>query len=234
MKPLAIITGGTKGIGLAIAQKFAAEGFDLLINARSANDLSQTKNKIESSFGNHCEIFQADLSKKNEAKAFCEFALSLERPIQVLVNNTGTFVQGSLMQETDEALETQINTNLYSAYWVTKGLIQTIKESPNSHIFNICSIASLQAYPSSGSYTVSKFALLGFSKSLREELKDDGVKVTSIMPGATYTSSWEGIDLPKSRFIQSEDIAEITWTAYSLSSAALVEDIVIRPLAGDI
>ena len=103
-----------------------------------------------------------------------------------------------------------------------------------AHIFNVCSIASLAAYAGSGSYSISKFALLGFSKSLREELKKDRIKVTSIMPGATYTSSWEGVGLPESRFMGAKDVADTIWSAYSLSPSAVIEDIIMRPLEGDI
>ncbi|HHM20936.1 MAG TPA: SDR family NAD(P)-dependent oxidoreductase, partial [Bacteroidetes bacterium] len=102
------------------------------------------------------------------------------------------------------------------------------------HIFNMCSIASLIAYPNGGSYTISKFALLGFSKVLREEMKDKGIKVTSILPGATWSASWAGVDLPKSRLMQPRDIARAVWCAWQMEPSAVVEDIVIRPQLGDL
>jgi len=102
------------------------------------------------------------------------------------------------------------------------------------HIFNMCSIASITAYPNGGSYSISKFALLGFSKVLREELKDKNIKVTSIMPGATWSASWAGVDLPESRLMQATDIAKIVWSALEMSPSAVIEDIVIRPQLGDL
>lgn len=107
-------------------------------------------------------------------------------------------------------------------------------ETGKGHIFNMCSIASLHAYPDGGSYSISKFALLGFSKNLREELKDKGIKVTSIMPGATWSASWAGADFPEDRLMQAADIANAVWSAWSMSPAAVVEDIVIRPQLGDL
>jgi short-subunit dehydrogenase len=98
----------------------------------------------------------------------------------------------------------------------------------------MCSIASIKAYPNGGSYAISKFALLGFSKVLREELKDKGIRVTAILPGATRTSSWDGVDLPDERFMKSEDVAETIFSAYSLSKRSVVEEILIRPQLGDI
>jgi short-subunit dehydrogenase len=104
----------------------------------------------------------------------------------------------------------------------------------NGHIFNMCSVASLMAYPNGGSYSISKFALLGFSKCLREEMKPFNIKVTSIMPGAVLTDSWAGVDIPEERFMRAEDVAKTIWTAYHLSDSAVIEEIVMRPQKGDI
>jgi short-subunit dehydrogenase len=102
------------------------------------------------------------------------------------------------------------------------------------HIFNICSIASLNAYANGGSYSISKFALFGFSKNLREELKPKGIKVTSVMPGATLSASWDGFDIDPNRIMEVNDVAEMILAASKLSSMAVVEDIVMRPQLGDL
>jgi hypothetical protein len=98
----------------------------------------------------------------------------------------------------------------------------------------MCSIASLHAYANGGSYSISKFALLGFSKALREELKPHNVKVTSLMPGATLTDSWAGVDLPESRFMRADDIAQLIFDVYNLSDSTVIEEVVLRPVLGDI
>ncbi|HRB92355.1 MAG TPA: SDR family NAD(P)-dependent oxidoreductase, partial [Chitinophagales bacterium] len=85
-----------------------------------------------------------------------------------------------------------------------------------------------------GSYSISKFALLGFSKTLREELKSYNIKVTSILPGATLTDSWAGVDLPETRFSKAEDIADLVYAITQLSALSVVEELVIRPQLGDI
>jgi short-subunit dehydrogenase len=102
------------------------------------------------------------------------------------------------------------------------------------HIFNICSIASLDAYENGGSYSISKFALLGFSKNLRLELKDKGIKVTAVCPGAVYTNSWKGSGVDPKRIMEAEDIADMIYAASQLSPQAVVEDIVMRPQLGDL
>ncbi len=109
-----------------------------------------------------------------------------------------------------------------------------MKANGKGHIFNMCSIASLKAYPNGGSYSISKYALLGFSDNLREELMEDGIKVTAICPGATYTPSWEGSGVEPDRIMESADIAAMLWSAYNLSPQANVEMIILRPVKGDI
>jgi NAD(P)-dependent dehydrogenase (short-subunit alcohol dehydrogenase family) len=90
------------------------------------------------------------------------------------------------------------------------------------------------AYANGGSYSISKFAMYGMSKVLREEMKSFGVKVTSVMPGATLTASWEGADIPPERFVKPEDVAIMVLSTYLLSDRAVVEDLVIRPQLGDL
>ncbi|MFT5642152.1 MAG: short-subunit dehydrogenase, partial [Cyclobacteriaceae bacterium] len=124
--------------------------------------------------------------------------------------------------------------NLYSAYHLTRGLIPQMKKDKSGYVFNICSTASIMAYANGGSYSISKFAMYGMSKVLREEMKSFGVKVTSVMPGATLTASWEGADIPPERFVKPEDVAIMVLSTYLLSDRAVVEDLVIRPQLGDL
>jgi short-subunit dehydrogenase len=150
----------------------------------------------------------------------------------VLINNAGVFIPGALAEEEDGHLELMVETNLYSAYYLTRALLPSMLKRRKGHIFNMCSIASLHAYPNGGSYSISKYALLGFSKNLREETKDQGIRVSSIMPGATWSASWEGVDLPEERLMKAEDVAIAVWSAWSMSPQAVMEDIVLRPQLG--
>ncbi|MGC1241343.1 MAG: SDR family oxidoreductase [Chryseosolibacter sp.] len=235
MRKLIVVTGGSQGIGRAILLKFVSEGFDVVTCSRHEADLQAMKREIEMSYpGSRIYFLKADLSVSGEAKSFAEYAASLNRPIDVLVNNAGYFVPGDISTEPDGNLESMIEANLYSAYHTTRGLVSIMKRSRSGHIFNMCSIASFQAYKNGGSYAISKFALLGFSKCLREELKEDSIRVTAVMPGATKTRSWEGAGFPDERFIPVEDIADAVYSAWALSPRSVVEEIIIRPLEGDI
>jgi len=174
------------------------------------------------------------MRQKADVIAFADFVKSSWKEIDVLINNAGVFLPGEIAKEEDGQLETMIETNLYSAYYLTRALLPTMTPQKKGHIFNICSIASQIAYPNGGSYSISKFALLGFSKVLREELKEQGIRVTSILPGATWSNSWKGVDLPEDRLMQASDVAKTVYSAYTLSQSAVVEDIVLRPQLGDL
>lgn len=231
----AVVTGATKGLGRAIAEVFAAEGFTVVACARTASDLKTMKTYWEEHFPEATlHTFAADLSRKPVVLEFAEFVQQRIQNVDVLVNNAGLFLPGLITEEADGTLETLLEVNLYSAYHLTRALLPRMRERRAGHIFNMCSVASLVAYPNGGSYSIAKFALLGFSKVLREELKKEGIKVTAVLPGATWSDSWQGVDLPESRLMQASDIAKAIWGAYNLSPAAVVEELLIRPQLGDL
>jgi len=224
-----VISGASRGIGKAITEKFAGKNHQVIVCSRDEIKLNELK-KIHPTI----ITYVCDVSIKEDVLKFGDFVLSKFSTIDVLINNAGIFILGKILEEADGILEQTIHTNLYSAYYLTKKLTPKFIAQKNGYIFNMCSVASLKAYENGGSYSISKFALLGFSKTLREELKPHNIKVTSIMPGATLTDSWNGTDLPESRFSKPEDIAELVYTITQLSAFSVVEDIVIRPQLGDI
>lgn len=232
---IVIITGASKGLGKAFANEFALNN-TLLLCARNEDVLQQTVKEIADKYSSTKVFYKkADLSIKQEAIDFAKWCLTFGTP-DVLINNAGTFLPGSIHNEQDGTIENMIETNLYSAYYVTKTLLPVMMQEINTskHIFNICSIASLKAYENGGSYSISKFALLGFNKNLREELKPYNIKVTAVLPGAVYTDSWIGSGVSESRIMQSADIAKMVFAASQLSAQACVEEIVFRPQLGDL
>jgi len=230
-----VTTGGTRGIGLAILERFATAGFDLIFCARNERDGLAVKSDFQKRFPAARVYFKpADLSDKEQANEFAHFVKEVAPTVDVLVNNAGTFIPGSILEEEEGALEKMIASNLFSAYYLTRAIGKDMKAKRSGHIFNICSTASITPYVNGGSYGISKFALLGMTKTLREELKTHNVKVTAVLPGATDTASWEGSGLPEERFMKPEDVAESVYSAWSLSERAVVEEILIRPQLGDI
>ncbi len=229
-----IITGASKGIGRAIAEQFAVDGNTILLCSRGEKSLYDTVADLQTRFPE--SSIKGKVTNMNDKVAILDFAawcLDQGTP-DIVVNNAGSFIPGSVHNESEGVLEEMMTANLYSAYHFTRALLPAMIARSSGHIFNICSIASLNAYANGGSYSISKFALLGFSKNLREELKSNGIKVTAVCPGATLSDSWDGFDIDPSRIMEVNDIAKMVYTSAHLSSMAVVEDIVMRPQLGDL
>lgn len=233
--PNAVITGATQGIGKAIAERFLSEGFSITICARTEKDLKKLQKEWEEYYPDvNIYIHKVDLADKKQVLSFAEKVLKQFSSIDVLVNNAGLFFPGKLAEEPDGHLEQLMAVNLFSVYHLTRALLPRIREKKEGHIFNISSVAGLQAYANGGSYGITKYALMGFSDNLRYELKDEGIKVTSICPGATISRSWEGAGVSHERIMNPQDIANMVWASYNLSYKANVEQIIIRPIEGDL
>lgn len=233
--PYAIITGATQGIGKEIAEKLLTEGFSIAVCARNKEKLKAVESEWNERFPTSSVLaMNVNLSNKEDVHSFGDAVMSDFPELDILVNNAGMYLPGDLADEPDGLLEMMIGINLYSAYRLTRRVLPFMKNRRAGHIFNLCSVASLQAYPSGGSYSISKYALLGFTENLREELKPFNVKVTAVCPGAVYTPSWEGTEIEPGRIMEAKDIATMVWSAYSLSPQAVVEKIVLRPQKGDL
>jgi len=211
------------------------QGYDLYLCSRNEENLLRTIEELKKDFPNvSIDGKSFDLGKKHQTRLFGEWVNETADRVDVLVNNAGNFIQGKVSDEPDGALEEMMEVNLYSAYHLTRTVLPKMKAAKSGHIFTLCSIASLAAYPNGGSYSISKFALLGFTKNLRRELQPQGIKVTAIIPGAAYTDSWKNSGVVEQRLMEADDIAKIIFDATLLSPQAVVEEIIIRPQLGDL
>lgn len=230
-----VITGGTKGIGNAIAERFAAEGYNVLICARSESDLQESKLKLlQINDAIKVHTLKVDLSIKQDVQQLIQFIGKCFVKVDVLVNNAGLFENSEMLLEQDNVFERTMSTNVSSMYYICKEIGNSMKKGKSGYIFNLGSIAGKEVFVNCGAYCISKYAVHGLTKVLREELKNFGVKVSLVVPGATYTSSWEGSDLPPQRFVAASDVAEMIFSATKLSAGALAEEIHIQPLLGKI
>jgi short-subunit dehydrogenase len=229
-----VITGASRGMGKAIAMKFAKDAHTLFLCARTKETLEKTAAEIKTTFpSSTIHTFVADLSVKEEVTAFGKFCLQHGSP-DIVINNAGYYLPGNCIDEAEGTLDSMLQTNLYSAYYLTRVLVPEMIKRKSGHIFNICSIASLKAYKGGGGYSISKFALNGFSQNLRQELLPYGIKVTAVFPGAVMTDTWGDFDNSSNRIMEVSDIADMVYAATKLSKAAVVEEIVLRPQLGDL
>jgi len=228
----AVITGASKGIGRAIAFKLAQEGYNLALCARSLSDLETLKSELLQRSPNLKVYVEAvDCADLPSLRSFAKQAQAALGFIDVLINNVGQYLSGTILEEADDALALQMQTNVYPAYALSKFFGKEMRTRKSGYIINICSIASLNVIKEAASYSVTKVALLGLTTILREELHTSGVKVSAILPGATYTSSWEGTQLAPEKFIQPEDVAQAVWTCLNLSPGATINQLILNPIS---
>lgn len=230
-----VISGIGRGIGKAIALKFLENGHIVIGCTKNTESRADFLKEIaEKSYANNLKIELCDISNKEAIEVFEQFIFSNFKKVDVLINNAGVFLGGEILTEDEDTLLGMLDTNLLASYRLSRKILPNMILHNEGQVINICSVAALKGYPSGGSYAISKHALLGFSRSLREEVKEKNIKVTAIHPGATFTDSWLGVDLPKTRFIPVEDIANLVYSIVQLSKYSVVEDVVIRPQLGDI
>ena len=229
----AFITGATKGMGLAIAEKLAQHGYNLLLCARNEQELMQLKQRLEAQHaGIEINTYPCDVSQKQQVHALAEWAST--QPVDILINNVGIYKPVSILEESLEDHESQMQINFYTPYYLCQKLGRIMREKRRGHIINISSIASRAPVSAAGTYTVTKYALSGLTHVLRDELRAAGVKVTEIIPGSTLTSSWEGTTISDNRFVLPTDIAQAVFTCLTLSEGANVDELMVTPQQGNI
>ncbi|MDB5147302.1 MAG: family NAD(P)-dependent oxidoreductase [Mucilaginibacter sp.] len=230
-----LITGSTKGMGRSIAIAFANEGLNVAICSRNEQELLNFKEELELvDAGVKVFAMKADGSKKTELLKFAAAAEAEFGFIDVVVNNLGTFIPSSILDDTEDTLQIQINTNLMPSYELYRYFGKTMANARKGHFFNICSVAAINPVPQAGSYSVTKYALLGLTRVMRLEMQEHGVKVTAVIPGSTLTDSWKDAVVDKDTMVLPEDIASAIISIYRMSTGANVDEIIIKPAPGQL
>ena len=231
----ALITAATKGIGRSVAIAFAKQGINLAICSRNGNDLAAFKMEL-AALNSAIKIFTvvADCSVKQEVLQLAGAAEQELGFISIIVNCVGMFEQSGILDDNDDAFERHININLAPAYHLYRYFGKTMAAAREGHIFNICSVVSLNPDAAAGLYSVTKYALLGLNKVMKQEMQPYGVKVTAVIPGSTLTDSWNGVDVDKNRMVLPEDVASAIINIYTMSPGANVDEILIKPVYGQL
>jgi NAD(P)-dependent dehydrogenase (short-subunit alcohol dehydrogenase family) len=233
--PVVLITGASQGIGAAIAKTFAKEirAVRLALVARNEKNLRAVATAC-AKLGAAAEVFPCDVTDEAAVAAMAAAVAQRFGSVDVLINNAGIF-EGAPLAETSVAqFDRVVAASLRSTFLVSRAVVPGMVKRGRGDVFNMGSIAGLQAYPGGTAYCAAKFAVTGLTKVMREELKPKGVRVTLVCPGATWTPSWGESQVPPSRMMPAEDVARAFLDIYRLSRRTVVEEIVLRPQSGDL
>jgi 3-oxoacyl-[acyl-carrier protein] reductase len=218
-KKTAIVTGGTRGIGRAIAKALVGAGVKVAITARSEDDLNGAAR------GYRCDVRDYDSVRS----VFAEIAADLGG-VDILVNNAGIGLFAPVESMSPEDFRAVLETNLFGVFYCCHEAIPLMKQRGGGYIINISSLAGANAHPRLAAYNASKFGLNGFSEALMQEVRHDGIKVSYIMPGSVNTEF--GGDEPgdeKSWQLQPGDIAQVVMDLLAYPDRALPSRVEIRP-----
>lgn len=228
---VAVITGGTRGIGLAMARAFADAGYNVVITGRDAARLEKATQDLKPSKQVQalvCNVTDAE----SVAKAFRDIAQKYPS-IHVLVNNAGIAHAMAPVEELPiETWKEVVDTNLTGTFLVTRAALPLMR--PGSTIVNNLSVAAVQPFAGMSAYNASKFGAMGFTQALREDVRKKGIRVLALLPGATNTDIWQQFwpDAPRERMISAETVAQAVLHAVAAPANTAIEEIRIGPAAG--
>ncbi len=229
---VALLTGAGGGIGSALAVKLAKMGADvILFGGNNLVNLEKTANAVRQ-LGKRAEIIAGDLTDISFIESGFNRALALFGRVDILINNAGIAVNSTLEQTSMEVFDKIMAINVRAPYALTKTALPTLKKSDRASIINIASVVAHAGYPNQSAYTASKHALIGFTKSLAQEVYKDGVRVHVISPGGVFTDMVKVTrpDLTGEGMIMPEDIADIVEFFLKNRSNAVVDEVLVHRL----
>ena len=233
-RPLVVLTGASQGIGAALATLFAREvPCRLALLARNESRLEEVAGECRAS-GAEAAVFACDVADAGAVASVAGRVLEQFGAPDVLVNNAGRFIGVPFLETTIEQFDDLLAANLRSVFLVSKAFLPAMVQRGRGHVFNMSSIAGRDPYPGGAAYCSSKFGVTGLSRVMRREMMAHGIRVTTVYPGATFTPSWEGSGVAAEVMMPAEDVARSFLDAYRMSARTVVEEIVLRPIGGDL
>lgn len=227
---VAIVTGGTKGIGRGIAEALVRENVNVCISARSGNEIVETVRDLRALGKGSVTGIVCDVRIHAQIKSLLELTVLEFGGLDILVNNAGIGVFGTIEEMSPEDFRAVLETNLFGVFYCCHEAIPLMKQRGGGYIINISSLAGANPHPRMAAYNASKFGLNGFSEALMQEVRHDGIKVSYIMPGSVNTEF--GGDSPNDRNawqLQPSDIARVVIDLLHHDERALPSRVEIRP-----
>ncbi len=235
VRPVVWVVGASRGIGKEIGKQFASIGCEVCLSSRSVKGLKLVAKEIET-LGGKASIIPCDITKIKEIQSAAKNILKKFGRIDILINNAGITSFKNTADESLKAIEAIIETNLKGPIACITTVLPGMMAQKSGWIINILSTVAVKTFKGAGAYTAAKEGLYGFSKVLREEMREHNIKVMNILPGATVTEMWHPKlrDKYRHRMMTPGDVAEAVLSAYRMPQTVVVEDMMLRPILGDL
>ncbi|MFA7330347.1 MAG: SDR family oxidoreductase [Candidatus Delongbacteria bacterium] len=230
-----LISGGGSGIGLACARRLLAAGERVLFCGRNRERLEAALRGLEAEYPGQVTARVCDVSRAADVAALGQWLRAEALPIDVLVNNAGLFVAGSLLKAEEEQAQAMWETQVLGPWRLLKICADpALRQGRPLRVINVISVTALKAYAACGFYGATKAALASLMDTARAELRDKGVGISNVYPGATETPIWGDRELDYSKMMDADAVAAAVQACADASSRALVEELVLRPAGGDL
>jgi 3-oxoacyl-[acyl-carrier protein] reductase len=225
----ALVTGGGRGIGRAVAKAVASKGARVFLAARTASELESAAEEIRAG-GGLAEPVPTDLASEQDILSLFAGIRKQTDRLDILVNNAGVGVFGSIVDFASADFDKVMRVNAKAAFLCCQQALRLMIPKRSGYIINISSVVGIKGYPNQGAYTASKHAILGLTKSLAVEAQEQGIRVSAILPGGVHTRLVADArpDLDPQVLMQPEDIAHTVLFLLSLSDRAAIDQIYIR------
>lgn len=228
----AVVTGATRGIGLAIARALLDRGAQVLICARDAGEVERTVSTLREEFGENAQGQRCDVRSYQDVRELFDTAGAAFGKLDILINNAGIGSRNNVEDMPVEEWSATIDTNLSGVFYCCHEALPLMKEAGGGYIINIGSLAGKYAHPGSAAYSASKFGLIGFSEALMQEVRFDHIRVSYVMPGSVNTGFGRGggkQDPANTWKLLSEDVAIVVIGLLEMDPRALPSRVELRP-----
>lgn len=226
------ITGAGRGIGRAMAHAFGCERARVVVSARTEIEIAQVALEVRERGGSALPI-RCDVTQPRAIASLVRRVGDEWGEIDILINNAGCWIFNEIEEVTAREWDLHIATNLTAAYLCTKAVLASMKARRSGHIVNIVSVAGEKPFKNCTAYCASKYGLLGFTEALRLDVRNYGIRVTAMLPGATDTAGWNGSNADRTRMLRPESVASAV-VALCKTAGAMPEKLIIRPQGGDL
>ena len=232
-KEIVLITGASSGIGKSLALELSGKGYELILSSRNMDSLNDVANSV-SKLGGKAHVIQMDIARSDSVK---ELFIKSKKIgfVGTVINNAGFGKFDSIQNIDIEGWDSQLSVNLRGSFLITKFFSESMMQNKRGMFVYINSVAGKKAYPYSSAYVASKFGLLGFSRSMRAELREHNIKVISVHPGAVDTAFWDNVegDFPRNQMMSSENVAKTIVHAICAPDNVVLEELDIQRAEGD-